>query len=88
MTEMPEDVMKAARKAFSSALDAPMLDAEDVKIIARVIMAERERAAKVAEAHKLLDHPRLSPGSEINAWWSGQEEAARRIAAAIRRGDT
>lgn len=43
-----------------------------------------EEAAGIADAYELIGHPRLSPGSEINAWWSGQEYAAETVAAAIR----
>lgn len=85
---IPDDVMIAACESTDE-IYKPEANNWYTKrdIIARAIMAERERCARVAEAHKLLEHPRLSPGSEINAWWSGQERASIAIAAAIRRGD-
>lgn len=42
MTEMPDDVMKAARKAIEDASGGAVV------CIARAILAERERCAKVA----------------------------------------
>lgn len=93
MSEIPEDIMKAAKvlagewssintREYEGDFKADL--AED---FAAAILAERERCAKVALERKLSDHPRLSPGSEINAWWSGQELAASEIADAIMNGE-
>lgn len=48
MTEIPEDVMKAAREAVMPLLGWESPDG--ARIIARAIMAERERCAKKVEA--------------------------------------
>ena len=78
MTEIPDDVMKAAEAAYSDAVrgghDTRSFESR-IEEIARAIMAERERCAKVVEEYELIGHPRLSPGAEINAWYSGQERA-------------
>lgn len=66
IAEIPEDVIDAAERAFdgmhqammngSMAIDEdtglPVLDVADaVQVLARAILAERERAAKLAEVH-------------------------------------
>lgn len=47
MTEIPDDVMKAAVVAFNTAIDMDGYDGS-YEAIARAILAERERCAKVA----------------------------------------
>lgn len=73
MSEIPEDVKAAARKLCAEyEVDNP--HGFEEQIIARAIMAERERCAKIAD--KLAAKHTGGPGS-----------AARAIAAAIRRGN-
>lgn len=91
MTTIPDDIMKSARDCYEGLLNTVLVyDGWDedafVANIALALMAERERCAKIAEDLQLIDHPRLSPGAEINAWWSGQEIAAETISASIRGG--
>lgn len=87
MSEIPKEIMKAAEQAALLVIRNGEVSA-GTKTIARAILAERERCAKVAFERRLSDHPRLSAGSEINAWWSGQEVAASEIVDAIRKGAT
>lgn len=87
MSEIPEDVMVLAEEAYQRAI---YMTTEDdpktmVEMVARAIMAERERCAKVADDHEA--RPNLLPlcSSEMNQGAQrGQYEAAEEIAAAIR----
>lgn len=84
MMEIPEDVIKAATE-FQDMVDRDpkAYVAFDVAVLA--ILAEREACAKIADSLQIQEyHPRLSPGSELNAWWTGQEHAAIHVATAIR----
>lgn len=58
MTEIPDDVMKAARKAIEDASGGAVM------CIARAILAERERCAKVA--------------SDVREEWAGDSELWKR----------
>lgn len=87
MSEIPEDVMQNAKEAYDRSFSFGEAQVSDVvNSIARAILAERYACAKIADGLQIDEkHPRLSPGSELNAWWSGQELAASKIAEAIRR---
>ena len=83
MTEIPEDVMAVVDGIGLELFGTPsFIFTSDLEYVARAIMeakaeataAERERAAKVAERHDTGDMMR-------------EDQEARRIAAAIRRGD-
>jgi len=78
MTEIPDDVMKAARDAVNSAID----DRGAIGVIARAILAERERCAKVAEED--LRSPMAKKAGHVPSWLA----RGRVIAAAIRKGTT
>lgn len=78
MSYIPDDIMQSAHEATREWNGTGAL----VERIARAILAERQRCAAFAETYELADNPRLSPGSEMNAWWSGQERAYE----AVRRG--
>lgn len=92
MSEIPADVMEAAAKAVRlcekarSELEEENAAVASICVIARAIMAERERCAKVA------DGVRWTPGpdtSEKNAQLIGYicKDVAGKIAAFIRRGE-
>lgn len=68
-SEIHEDVKLAAELVYRD------IDSCPVEAIAKAIMNERNRCADAATNYQLANHSRLSPGSEINAWWSGQEYA-------------
>ncbi|TBW33579.1 hypothetical protein EYW49_20065 [Siculibacillus lacustris] len=68
MTDIPEDVMRAAR-----AVAKGMFDPIDVEEIARAILAERERCAKIAEGWEAT----MRRGQYI-------DDALKSVAAAIR----
>lgn len=70
MTEIPDDVMKAARKAIEDASGGAVM------CIARAILTERERCAKVAISH--------APATQDFAD-APLQDMAKRIAAAIRK---
>lgn len=68
MSEIPEDVMRAARNeaefyvqwlhaGYSSGHLSPLAIDGLIDSISHAIMAERERAAKVAEAFENVGHP-------------------------------
>jgi len=99
MTAIPDDIMKAAMEAYLSLMDDDLYDDHKYgsEHIARAIMAERERAAKVADSYK--DHAdnefnervrrshRGGKNLELAASaGAGMSHAARKIAAAIRKG--
>lgn len=69
VSEIPADVMNAARDVFEN---LPLgHESEAVNVIARALLAERERAAKIAEQWK-------------ESAWIDEVFAARSIADAIR----
>lgn len=82
----PQDIFTTACGIVMEAksLKSMLRHKDVVDAIAAALVAERERCAKIADEYQLVGHPRLSPGSEINAWWSGQERAAGFISEAIR----
>lgn len=75
MTDIPEDIKKAAEAAFYEAWDHGHDEA-----IARAILAERERCAQIADQQVFDDHA-LAQATEFGR---GCHETATRIAAAIR----
>ena len=92
---IPDDVMKAAQEVAKSCVERPYNKgtvAKAAERIARAIMAERERCAKVAEDHRARrledaascrssNLPETARCAEIEA------VGANQIAAAIRRGE-
>jgi len=84
MTEIPDDVMKAARDAVNSAID----DRGAIGVIARAILAERERCAKLALSAPTLENKTKMFGSQINELYATQENLKRLIALYIREGAT
>ena len=73
MSEYPEDVMKAAENAALTCFDGTTIKSKQGKLaIARAIMAERERAARICEG-------RLPLYADI-----GQKNAVRECASSIR----
>lgn len=85
MSDIPNDVIKAAKKAHTEFADNRCLDNLGT-IIARAILAERERCAKIAETrHEIwrFPHPDDAQHGEVCDGIS----ACADIAAAIRRGD-
>lgn len=74
MGEFPDDIMGAARDAYADALK-DSFRAGSVKIIARAIMAERQRCARISKHFTGSLWPR-----QVN-------DAARAITADIERGD-
>ena len=84
---IPEHIREEAEACY---LHCEQMDSYGIiETIATALLAAEqrgmERAEEIAEARELTGHPRLSPGAEINAWWSGQEAASQEIAAAIRK---
>lgn len=79
---IPEDILAAATAVEDQILAADLHDIDTQMIIAKAILAERERCASFVEAYELASHSQLLPGSELNAWRSGQERAYE----AVRRG--
>ena len=77
MGEFPDDIMGAARDAYADALK-DSFRAGSVKIIARAIMAERQRCADIARK-------RRDKWALFNA--NARENEADEILAAIERGD-
>jgi hypothetical protein len=77
MTDIPEDIMLAARDACLASVEQVIANDIGIRVIARAIMAERERCAKIAESYD------LSIMSSTSA-----DVTARKIAAAIRKGDS
>lgn len=80
MTTIPDDIMQAAMEAYLSLMDDDRYDDHKYgsEHIARAIMAERERAAKVADS-------RIVEGdAEYLAGW---RRAAEIIGNDIRKGD-
>ena len=75
MTEIPDDVKKAAVVAFNTAIDMDRYEGS-YEVIARAILAERERCAKVAISH--------APATQDFAD-APLQDMAKRIAAAIRK---
>lgn len=62
MTAIPDDIMRAAR-GLDAALGRAATTGQIYEIIARAIMAERERAAKVVEMlGSVIDHPSVYMG--------------------------
>lgn len=62
MSEIPDDVMKAAVVAFNTAIDMDGYEGS-YEVVARAILAERERCAKVAYAYAdahTSDHKMIS----------------------------
>lgn len=97
MTAIPDDIMQAARDALQQS-STQVLRGDAVRIIARAIMAERERCAMVATKHMLHadsmfdERVRRSRNGESNLELAastacGMSHVARRIAAAIRKVD-
>ncbi|MDX0227138.1 hypothetical protein RWA06_04785 [Sinorhizobium meliloti] len=58
MTEIPDDIMKAAQKAFDDAMVLTKQEDAD-RVIALALLAERQRASGRDEANKAFD-----------AWWN------------------
>lgn len=99
--DIPDDIMKAARGAAHAFLGMAPCYPEQFQLqdaIARAIMAERERCAKVAESQKsgadesFDERVKRSRKGERNlelaaAAAAGMSHAARRIAEAIRKGE-
>lgn len=90
MTDIPDDVMKVARglidAEFEDNGDRPIWGPPDqfIEIIARAILAERERCAKIADIEEArFCDPRIRDSFHSR----GARDASLRIAAAIRRGD-
>jgi hypothetical protein len=92
IAEIPEDVTAAAERVFDDMHHAmingslvtdeetglPALDVADaVAVLARAILAERERCAKVAEGFF---------SNESDDYSNGQDDTAERIATSIRQG--
>lgn len=79
--DIPQDVWDATDKpAFRVALDVVAGQKWDIRpTIARAILAERERCAKVAEATRADE-------TDDDPWSSGWRVACNNIAAAIRKG--
>lgn len=90
---IPVDVFLFAEAVATNLVEHALICGEQIRfdksmarrIAASAILSERETCAKIADDYALEDHPRLSHGSEMNAWWSGQDKAAHVIAKAIRR---
>ena len=80
MTTIPDDIMQAAMEAYLSLMDDDRYDDHKYgsEHIARAIMAERERAAKVADSRI------VEGGAEYLAGW---RRAAEVIGNDIRKGD-
>ncbi len=91
MTDIPEDVMRAAREASAAKGDSASSDilagrhdgSIDVQAAARAIMAERERCAKVAEG---LD-PVTGERGQLWTAHSLYDNMRKHVAAVIRRGE-
>lgn len=81
---VPEDIMRAAQKAFDDAMVLTS-QADGDMVIARAILAERERCAVVAESRYTEENTIKSKAGKT--FRSGQVAiyAAQKIAAAIRR---
>lgn len=80
MSEIPEDIKRAAIQAFEEiAKIQSCLNGNKMMVIARALAAERERCAKVAE--------NASSKANLSVWrpeWAGHD---REIAKAIRAGE-
>jgi len=92
MTTIPDDIMKAAREALAKAEEIMpwIADPDGVKadIIARAILAERERCARVAYARR--DEWMAQAGARQTpyaTYMAARSDAAEDIAAAIRKGE-
>ena len=85
--DVPDDIREKARELISSLCASAMHCENCIERIAKALMAERERCAKIAEDWELVERilP-LADDSHNEAALTGQNEAAERIAIAIRRG--
>jgi hypothetical protein len=83
MTDIPEDVMKAALAAWTSVPTAEW-EANAVEIIARAILTERERCARLAESDGSSHDAPYPHSPEWRRETCLQVKTADRIAAAIR----
>jgi hypothetical protein len=70
MSEIAEDVMKAAREHIEAIRDAVIDEYHEVKVavppetlLAKAILAERERCAKIAAAHQRAKTTLSGPGA-------------------------
>ena len=88
MSEIPDDVMKAAQAVVLWAYSVPPDEAEHIKNVAIAILAERERCAKVAEARFTKDNVIKTAKGEPYITGSAAIYAAGQIASAIRKGTT
>lgn len=97
MTTIPDDIMLAAREALQQS-STQVLRGDAVAVIARAIMAERERCAMVADSYmahadsEFDERVKRSQKGERNlelaaSAGAGMSHAARRIANAIRKGN-
>lgn len=82
MSEIPEDVMALAEALRGRVFNAMHDDVRSREIIARAIMAERERCAKIADKLTFNAHE-LAQATE---WGRGASSIAHEIVAAIRAG--
>lgn len=83
---VPEDIFQTACGIVMEAksLKSMLRHKDVVDAIAAAILTERERCASFAEVYELQGHPGLSPGAELNAWWSGQGRAYEAMRRRIR----
>ena len=90
MSEIPDDVMKAANDAVNSAID----DRGAIGVIARAILAERERCARLCEdTAMVVTSGRTKPDFGIYSgepadMTAGNTHPGVGYAAAIRKGAT
>lgn len=88
MAEIPEDIIKAADSALISAiLELDNEDGNSVAIIAKAILAERERCASLVEGYEitLLEYP----SEEAAEYYvGGADDALLAAADAIRKSPT
>jgi len=96
MSEIPDDVMKAAQAVVLWAYSVPPDETEHIKNVAiailsereRAILAERERCARLALSAPTLENKTKMFGSQINELYAMQENLKRLIALYIREGST
>ena len=82
MSEIPDDVMKAAQAVVLWAYSVPLDETEHIKNVAIAILAERERCARIADEVAADAY-----GDEVNGGYAKSiEVTASVIAATIRKG--
>jgi hypothetical protein len=88
MTDIPEDIMRAARDACEGYFVDPVSRGTAVSCVALAIAAERERCAKVADAFpKRRAPPGVGQHDLLIGQHTGELVACGYIAAAIRKGE-